>query len=375
LNKQTFIQLIKDPSGITPEQLQELEKVVAGFPYCQDAHILIARQAAETGSMLADQKLKKAAAYTLDRKNLKKIVTGSKTRELTEIKKEIVLKEIPVIEKQEEPVSTISPEEKAEKIESEEIKTPVSEIKQEEIKSVETPIKQQEQKEERKVPNEAFTDEKRDQIIRELQENLKRLHDSKIKAAWEEVPDEVKVIGINVDPVKKEEKTVQPDEPVALLTPEYHSEETSIIQQETSEVMNWINPEINYPIRTEDVVVEVKETEADTQLLLEYLDFLEERRGIFKKNKKKEEEIIQKIIKAEPTIPKLDINNLPDSSVDLSSKSITISKEPVSENFAKILGLQGKREKAIEIYEQLILKNPEKKPYFEAQIEKLKNKL
>ncbi len=187
-----------------------------------------------------------------------------------------------------------------------------------------------------------------------------------------------------VDTVLEKAESIEKPE---LIVPEIESVVETVLpvestpsihlsEKQESAFTEWWNPvPTNYPIRTEDVQVDVKELSADTELLLEYLDFLEEKRSVFRKNKKKEDEIIDKIIKEDPTIPKLDKNNLPDNSVDLSTKSITNSKGPVSENFAKILSLQGKREKAIEIYEQLILKNPEKKPYFEAQIEKLKNKL
>ncbi len=44
----------------------------------------------------------------------------------------------------------------------------------------------------------------------------------------------------------------------------------------------------------------------------------------------------------------------------------------VSETLANILARQGKYERAIKMYEQLILKNPEKSAYFAAQIQKLK---
>ncbi|HVD99365.1 MAG TPA: hypothetical protein VNB90_14245 [Cytophagaceae bacterium] len=403
MNKQTFIQLIKDPSGISPEQLLELEKVVAGFPYCQVAHILIAKQAADAGSMLADQKLKKAAAYTLDRKNLKKLIADSK--EIPDITR-LPIQELPVI---------AASEEKAEnKIQEPETKELIPSLSQENNLVETTPSIQQvesELKEEKNnfEPHESLSDEKRDQIIKELQENLKRLHDIKLKAAWEDIPKEIKVIGINdeLDAKETEKNLVEnstelPAEETEIKTeedlqteklPELPAdvvesafpdpqdttvEETTFIQEDNKEesLNDWINPEqINYPIRTEDVEVDILETAADANLMLDYLDYLEEKRSIFRKNKKKEIEIIERFIKEDPTIPKLDINNLPDNSVDLSSKSSTISKGPVSENFAKILVLQGKKEKAIEIYEQLILKNPEKKPYFEAQIEKLKNKI
>lgn len=58
---------------------------------------------------------------------------------------------------------------------------------------------------------------------------------------------------------------------------------------------------------------------------------------------------------------------------DLSEPSIELEKEIVSENLAKLYLKQGKTDKAISIYEKLILKFPDKKSYFAASIEKLKN--
>ncbi len=59
---------------------------------------------------------------------------------------------------------------------------------------------------------------------------------------------------------------------------------------------------------------------------------------------------------------------------DLARHSVEHSSMAVSENLAQILTRQGKFGKAIDIYEALILKYPEKKAYFAARIEFLKNK-
>ncbi|MFT5913599.1 MAG: hypothetical protein ACI81T_000078 [Bacteroidia bacterium] len=59
---------------------------------------------------------------------------------------------------------------------------------------------------------------------------------------------------------------------------------------------------------------------------------------------------------------------------DLSEEQIRSQATPISENLATIMIKQQKFQKAIEIYEQLILKFPHKKVYFANLIEKLKNK-
>jgi hypothetical protein len=80
MDKQEFLNLIKSPDKFSPSDLEKLEEVVGNFPYCQTAHVLIAKIAHSKGSMLANQKLSKAAAYTTDRKNLKKLLVSEKKK-------------------------------------------------------------------------------------------------------------------------------------------------------------------------------------------------------------------------------------------------------------------------------------------------------
>ncbi len=61
-----------------------------------------------------------------------------------------------------------------------------------------------------------------------------------------------------------------------------------------------------------------------------------------------------------------------DLQVDLTQHSTTFHDYLATETLAQILGQQGKLQRALAIYEKLILKFPEKKTYFEALIEQLK---
>lgn len=77
VNKEAFHQLLQDPAHITPDSLASLEELVRLFPFCSLAHTLIAKSHYDQATMLASQKLRKAAAYAVNRNKLKKIITGN----------------------------------------------------------------------------------------------------------------------------------------------------------------------------------------------------------------------------------------------------------------------------------------------------------
>lgn len=84
--------------------------------------------------------------------------------------------------------------------------------------------------------------------------------------------------------------------------------------------------------------------------------------------------IIDQFLKINPRLKAMNNVKLkPEPQEDLSLKSSKINRGIASESLANIFLQQGKVKKAIKIYEQLILKYPEKKSYFAEQIEKLQN--
>ncbi|GEM_PF-2911289 len=148
--------------------------------------------------------------------------------------------------------------------------------------------------------------------------------------------------------VEKSEETAEPKPESAAIT------EQSGIEAKTE------NKAPGTPQTTP--VSEGKKTAADR-----ILEEIRRRR----EEKMKQQQLIDKFLKEQPSI---DRKKEPTVEGDLSEKA---SKEPdlVTEKMARIYELQELYDKAIETYEKLILKFPEKSDYFAKKIQELKQKL
>ncbi|MGB3466639.1 MAG: tetratricopeptide repeat protein, partial [Cyclobacteriaceae bacterium] len=91
------------------------------------------------------------------------------------------------------------------------------------------------------------------------------------------------------------------------------------------------------------------------------------------KRLKLQKDIIDDFIDTTPQMPtpKRPLPQEETSRKDLSAESLKVETEIVSENMAIIYKNQGKPQKAVDIYNKLILKFPEKEAYFAARIKEL----
>lgn len=162
-------------------------------------------------------------------------------------------------------------------------------------------------------------------------------------------------------------------------------DETVEIQEKPSEVIpekTFVIPEIDLGKDTEELNREFAVLEEKKKTLDELMAIIENKIAELEREKlkpKKEEEkltkseIIDKFIAENPSIsrPKQEFFN----PISAAQDSVVDQEKIVSETLAMIYARQGYFEKAISIYEKLILKNPEKSIYFAGQINELKNKL
>lgn len=85
MNKQRYIALLKNPSELTKEDIPDITELIDQFPYCQNAHILLAKIQTEIGSMHAAKLARKAALYTSDRTKLKKLLQPQEHSNISEL--------------------------------------------------------------------------------------------------------------------------------------------------------------------------------------------------------------------------------------------------------------------------------------------------
>jgi hypothetical protein len=74
MTRTTLLQLLAHPAALTGADVHELEQLAQAFPYCQTAHLLLAKAAHDQGSMLAGQRLRRAATYATDRARLRQLI-------------------------------------------------------------------------------------------------------------------------------------------------------------------------------------------------------------------------------------------------------------------------------------------------------------
>ncbi|WP_161887675.1 hypothetical protein [Pontibacter russatus] len=426
MNKSAFLELVQQASAISDQQTEELEKVAATFPYCQTAHLLLAKSAHDKGSMLSTQRLRRASAYASNRQVLKRLIYASPSP--APVFEEAASEDMAVAVKSPHAAhqdNTFIPAVSEEVIYKEEAVTDPPEVTvADEVAAPEQETSPPQgshiyveapQAEEATADNTSAEEVSYYELAHLLTINslspsftdllAQRPAPEVPKKAPSETPEPGQNMATALDtagevPLPPADFGEHPSSPVAEET---NAPETSV--DEHPDVVPATSPEaapISYSfseidqmyaddalgywmassrmgemLQLKDEVTRQRPAAFHPELILEYTKthVLEE--------KPREQQaaalhhqysIIDQFLKLNPRLNTMQhVKMKQEPQEDLSLRNSKIKKGIASESLANIFLNQGKVKKAIKIYEQLLLKYPEKKSYFAGQIEKLQN--
>ncbi|UZR94459.1 hypothetical protein [Chondrinema litorale] len=240
-----------------------------------------------------------------------------------------------------------------------------------------------------------------DQFRNELMESLEDLTRIR-KAAWAEEQEKLDVPEQS-QPEVNEPEIEDSEETEQTFTGKWESlEEESEKEEDNSDALvNHFDTEDDLALNTDENVAMVEEfqsekpkhvaenkrnTETITDSNLMFDDNLfelnhlivEDEEGKVKKKQPEmvnyQHEVIDRFINTIPELTAQDHESREYSHLarDLYDRSVQADTSKMTETMAKLMVTQGKLPRAIEIYEHLMLKNPDKKAYFATQIEKVR---
>ncbi|WPP51137.1 tetratricopeptide repeat protein [Catalinimonas niigatensis] len=304
LNKQALLNLMSYPNEISEKEAADLVETIENYPYFQLGHALLAKVTHDKQATDAYKRLSKAAIYAPNRRKLRELFYED-------------LRIAPTTS------SAISEHEaKEDHIQD-------TTLADENIMNTPEVYDPLETEQNVLAGNQDEEIIQSDEVYNELEENLRKLRESKNKFSEEEEENKKKIT----------------EETEDFETQKYNHEEKN-----------------------------TKDPDNNSSVLLHELTPNEEVIKPLDANQQLQNELIDKFINSQDNRsfkikPPVDTDEV---SEDLSYPSTEMADSLVSENLAEIYVKQGKKEKAIEIYQKLIWKFPQKKTYFAEIIESLK---
>ncbi|MCW3070250.1 MAG: hypothetical protein JWO44_140 [Bacteroidetes bacterium] len=411
MNRAQFISYMENPDKLSGADVTLLSGLVKDFPYFQTAQLLYAKSLHNQNSIHYNNQLKITAAYATDRKVLHKLITKKNEPEteilppvkpmpVTEEKKielavaelvKVEVKEstiVPVVENKVEeiaeireaakPVVKTEEEQRIEKAVEQIVKEEVQESRIEPViittepglKTAEAVIPEVKEEKKQKEPIAEIPEKK--EIIPELErEYLANAADAYIEmeilqpeplSEADYVLDESEIKEVE-EPEQKEERPVETVESNFVLNTAKESEalvkplpaEDSFDSKQPHSFSDWIKhaaaAEKAATPGKESPAEEKKESESHSGTLSDF-------------------DLIDRFIREEPKIARHKTEFF--NPVNMAKQSVADDITFVSETLAKIYVLQGNYVKALDAYENLRLKYPEKRLYFAAQIKNLR---
>lgn len=308
-DKQALLNLMSYPNDISDKELEELNEILATYPYFQLGHSLVAKAKHDKQTVDAHQALTHAAIYAPNRSLLRSLFYEDLKIDYAS----------PGITEEEEVSDNLTTEDE-DTFSTYENAEAVDTGKEDTLVSTPENYDPLLNEEEADVDQEQVIES--DEVYNELEENLRKLRESKNQFTEDSEEEDKKKITDQTDLPPTSSQTSEKSSDVAPLLMDLVEEDTH-------------SPAVG--------------NQEQNELIERFINF--EKKG----------RIQIKASGQESTDPN-----------DLSLQSVNINDDLITENLAEIYLHQGKKEKAIEIYHKLIWKFPQKKAYFAEIIENLK---
>lgn len=358
MNKNQFISYVENPDKLTSTDSLLLADLIKSFPFFQTAHLLYSKSLHNTESIHYNNQLKTTAAYATDRKMLHRLIT-KQTEKVVELVKETEIAAIIEDKKIEQAVHELVKEEIQEQTIQPIIESSDHEV--EEIEIIEVPKAE--------IIEEIVINNIESALAEEKIEAIEEIETPSLKEILEkEVLPEEK---IHLSELEKDYVSAAADAAVEIETL------TSKLAPEEPAEITSSNFVLNNPVEEKTETAQVIPDDSN----ISFTDWLKRVNHEEKAEKTEYQEqnhskaptpfdLIDKFIKEEPKIarPKAEFY----SPVNMAKQSVADDITFVSETLAKIYVLQGNYAKAIQAYENLRLKYPEKRLYFASQIKNLR---
>lgn len=319
MNAESFTEYLKNPSRLYQMNYQELKSLALQYPYCQNLQWLLLYKSGIDHHRDFDANLEKTAAGSLDRtllfRQMKEVIELEKPTEIFQLDEKLELQDLTKIQLQPKPIMRETP-----------IEPPALPIVKE--LSKQTP--------------------QSDEWELEEEINLSRFELPTFAEATQTDDTEIEAEAIEPDFL---------DMPEAAIAAESDNEMPEATSETTENELVEINSETE-EANTEEVIFDDNPKPSP----LPKASF-----GSWTAYKAPSLEI-KKSAKSRSD-PKQNKNSIS----EILERSVTDTDEVTSETLAFILARQGQTDRAIKMYERLILLFPKKSAYFAAQIKKLKS--
>ena len=393
MNKSDFLNLMGGNTPVDRQVLAELSELVNIYPYFQTAHMLLLKSLRDNSDIRFENQLRNSAIHIADREvlfNYLQIAPSIVEKEITDIQKEtIAVQPEPEVQPAEIPEPEVQPAEIPEpEIQPAEVPEPEEqpvEVPEPEIQPVEIP-------ESEVIPesvegdfaqtildsamnSQNFIDEierdSRPRLVKDQPDSMASILERTVVGTIDPEmddsyfgPDLFIPVSYDEPEAEEEEEEIFYMDPGFLFTPRGEPEEEPVtVEEEPVTVEEEPVTVEEEPVITEEELVAIEEVPE--------IPAVEPARSDIDQKRKEQADLIDRFIMANPRIiPQIEKPASPNE--DLSKPFTEEHGGFVTETLARIYVTQGYYSKAIDIYEKLSLKFPQKSNYFAAQIEKIR---